>query len=87
MIITKKRYDNSLTKTLLQKFDPLQDQRVYLSQLHSMTQSLYTSLLQLSSDYSEFIIIRWIYTNFGGFREYMEIKKLNVRRITNLLYD
>ncbi|VDI50414.1 Hypothetical predicted protein [Mytilus galloprovincialis] len=38
-----------LIKFLIQKFDPIQDPGVYLSQLHSMTQSSYKSLLQLSS--------------------------------------
>ncbi|CAC5388203.1 unnamed protein product [Mytilus coruscus] len=49
MTITEKGDYDSLIKYLTQKFDPIQDPGVYLSQLHSMTQSSYKSLLQLSS--------------------------------------
>ncbi|CAC5369113.1 unnamed protein product [Mytilus coruscus] len=48
MTITEKGDYDSLIKYLTQKFDPIQDPGVYLSQLHSTTQSSYKSLLQLS---------------------------------------
>ncbi|CAG2210224.1 unnamed protein product [Mytilus edulis] len=49
MTLIEKGDYGSLIKFLIQKFDPIQDPGVYLSQLHSMTQSSYKSLLQLSS--------------------------------------
>ncbi|CAG2212950.1 unnamed protein product [Mytilus edulis] len=49
MTLIEKGDYGSLIKFLIQKFDPIQDPGVYLSQLHSMTQSSFKSLLQLSS--------------------------------------
>ena len=49
MTSEEKRDYKTLKETLIQKFDPVQDPGVYLSQLHGMSQGSYKSLQQLSS--------------------------------------